>query len=82
MKELDLDKSSLVKLSFPSYRRNNFQSSILKCTSKRSVNKIFIFKTSLNIVEQIGNMASTQPLEICGRASDVTAKPCTQHKVQ
>jgi len=72
----------LIPDSFPNYRRNNFQSSILKCTRKRSVNKIFLFKNSLNIVAQIGNVASTQPLEICRRTSDVTAKPCTQQKVQ
>lgn len=38
----------------------------------------FSFKTPLNIVRQIGNMASTQPLEMHGRSSAMTAKPCTQ----
>lgn len=60
-----------IQNSFPNYRRNNSQSSILK---KRSVYKIFLFKTFLNIVGQIGNMASTQSVKICGRTSNVTAK--------
>lgn len=67
---------------FPSYSRNNSQSSTLNCTSKRSANRLVLFKTSLNTVGQIGNVASTRPLEICGRTSDAIAKPCTHQKAQ
>lgn len=63
-----------IQNSFSSYKRNNSQSSTLMCRSKRSVHKIFLFKTFLNIVGQIGNMASTQSVKICGSTSSVTAK--------